>query len=191
MYAGNVDFHTGDISAWISSQKVLRKTEDPFLSYVLLDLPNSKAHLANVAPVLHTDGILAVFNPSITQIAECVETIREQNLPYVLDQVIELGAASIRQWDVRTVRPRATQTSPTYSQNKTERDATVEETHTRKRRTQAQGAATKNEESRLLLKIRRWIAASTRPKAVGGPGAESADCRGRDGKRSKITASPN
>jgi hypothetical protein len=62
-------------------------------------------HLANVAPALHVNGLVAVFNPSITQIAECVETIRENRLPYLLDQVIELGA--VRQWDVRAVRPRS------------------------------------------------------------------------------------
>ncbi|ORY08701.1 S-adenosyl-L-methionine-dependent methyltransferase [Clohesyomyces aquaticus] len=108
MYAGDVDFHVGDVSAWIASQMEARKTEDAFLSHVLLDLPNANQHLANIAPALHTDGILSVFNPSITQIASCVETIREHRLPYLLDQVIELGAGCIRQWDVRVVKPRAT-----------------------------------------------------------------------------------
>jgi tRNA (adenine57-N1/adenine58-N1)-methyltransferase len=109
IYAGNVDFHVGDVSEWIASQRALRKTEEPFLTHVFLDLPNANSHLANVAPALHTNGSLAVFNPSITQIAECVETIREQKMPYLLDQVIELGAGTIREWDVRAVRPRATQ----------------------------------------------------------------------------------
>jgi tRNA A58 N-methylase Trm61 len=107
MYAGNVDFHVGDVSEWIAKQKAKRKTEDPFLSHVFLDLPNATSHLANVAPALHVNGLLAVFNPSITQIAECVESIREQRLPYLLDQVIELGAGTIREWDVRAVKPRA------------------------------------------------------------------------------------
>lgn len=107
MYAGNIDFHVGDVSAWIAAQKVTRQTDEPFLTHVFLDLPNAEHHLANVAPVLHVNGMLAVFNPSITQIAECVETIREQRMPYLLDQVVELGAGTIRQWDVRAVRPRA------------------------------------------------------------------------------------
>ncbi|KAF2270818.1 S-adenosyl-L-methionine-dependent methyltransferase [Lojkania enalia] len=107
IYSGNVDFHVGDVSDWIAAQKKLRKTQDPFLSHVFLDLPNANRHIANVASALHIDGMLAVFNPSITQIAECVETIRKHRLPYLLDQVIELGAASIRQWDVRAVKPRA------------------------------------------------------------------------------------
>ncbi|KAF2032207.1 S-adenosyl-L-methionine-dependent methyltransferase [Setomelanomma holmii] len=108
IYARNVDFHVGDVSDWIADQKSRRKTEEPFLSHVFLDLPNAESHLTNVAPVLHVNGILAIFNPSITQIAGCVEAIREQKMPYLLDQVIELGAGTIREWDVRAVRPRAT-----------------------------------------------------------------------------------
>ncbi|KAF9699254.1 hypothetical protein EKO04_002941 [Ascochyta lentis] len=112
LYAGNVDFHVGDVSAWIASQKVTRQTEEPFLNHVLLDLPNAESHLANVAPALHVNGLLAVFNPSITQIAQCVEKIREERLPYLLDQVVELGAGTIREWDVRAVRPRSTLKKP-------------------------------------------------------------------------------
>jgi len=108
MYSSNIDFHVGDVSEWIAAQKASRNTEEPFLTHVFLDLPNAGKHLANVAPVLHVNGLLAVFNPSITQIAECVETIREQRMPYLLDQVVELGAGTIREWDVRAVRPRAT-----------------------------------------------------------------------------------
>jgi tRNA (adenine57-N1/adenine58-N1)-methyltransferase len=108
MYSGNVDFHVGDVSEWIAGQKAKRKTEEPFLTHVFLDLPNADTHLMNVAPVLHVNGLLAIFNPSITQIADCVEAIREQKMPYLLDQVIELGAGTIREWDVRAVRPRAT-----------------------------------------------------------------------------------
>ena len=85
----------------------MRNTNEAFLSHVFLDLPNATNHLANVAPVLHVNGLLAVFNPSITQIAECVDLIREQKLPYVLDQVVELGASFVREWDVRAVKPRA------------------------------------------------------------------------------------
>jgi tRNA (adenine57-N1/adenine58-N1)-methyltransferase len=107
MYAGNIDYHVGDVSDWIAEQQASRKTEEPFLTHVFLDLPGANNHLANVAPVLHADGLLAVFNPSITQIAECVDIIREQKLPYLLDQVIELGVGMIREWDVRAVKPRA------------------------------------------------------------------------------------
>jgi tRNA (adenine57-N1/adenine58-N1)-methyltransferase len=98
MYAGNTEFHVGDVSEWIADQKAKRGTEEPFLTHVFLDLPNADQHLTNVAPSLHVNGMLAVFNPSITQIADCVEAIREQKMPYLLDQVIELGAGTIREW---------------------------------------------------------------------------------------------
>lgn len=111
-YAGNIDFHVGDVSDWIAQQRQSRATEEPFLSHVFLDLPDAGKHMANVAEVLHVNGFLAVFNPSITQIAECVEMIREHKLPYLLDQVVELGAGTVRQWDVRSVRPRASLRKP-------------------------------------------------------------------------------
>jgi hypothetical protein len=85
-----------------------RNTTDPFLSHIFLDLPSADTHIESVAPALHVNGILAVFNPSITQVVECVEMIRDKKLPYILDQVVELGAsATMRQWDVRSVRTRA------------------------------------------------------------------------------------
>ncbi|KAH7405807.1 S-adenosyl-L-methionine-dependent methyltransferase [Phaeosphaeria sp. MPI-PUGE-AT-0046c] len=107
IYSGNVDFHVGDVSEWLSDQRAKRQTEEPFLSHVLLDLPNADHHLPNVAQALHVNGMLAVFNPSITQIVDCVAAVREQKMPYLLDKVIELGAGTIREWDVRAVKPRA------------------------------------------------------------------------------------
>ncbi|KAI9817869.1 MAG: hypothetical protein M1827_000988 [Pycnora praestabilis] len=122
IYANNVDFHVGDVSEWIVEQQSLRRkgttdtsnstpTDDPqrFLSHIILDLPNTHSHLASAASALQTDGILTVFNPSITQITACVDLIRRQKLPLLLEQVVELGAGSTggREWDVRAVRPRA------------------------------------------------------------------------------------
>jgi tRNA (adenine57-N1/adenine58-N1)-methyltransferase len=106
MYAGNVEFHVGDVSPWIAQQRAVRKTDEPFLSHVFLDMPNADRQLANVAPALHVNGMVAVFNPSITQIVDCVEVIRQNKLPFLLDQVIELGASTVREWDIRSVRPR-------------------------------------------------------------------------------------
>jgi tRNA (adenine57-N1/adenine58-N1)-methyltransferase len=127
IYAGNVDFHVGDVSEWIAEQKTSRKTDEPFLSHVFLDLPNADTHLANVAPVLQVNGILAVFNPSITQIAECVETVRKHRMPYLLEQVIELGVGTIREWDVRPVRPRATvNKTPEVEQGQTSSEGPID-----------------------------------------------------------------
>ncbi|KAK4983323.1 hypothetical protein LTR50_007302 [Elasticomyces elasticus] len=76
-----------------------------FLTHALLDLPSADTHLATVASALYTNGILTVFNPSITQIAECVRLIKQENLLLNLEQVVELGTG--RRWDVRAVKPRA------------------------------------------------------------------------------------
>ena len=115
LYAGNVDFHVGDVSEWISAEleKRAQSTEGqqskPFLAHVLLDLPRAQAHLERVASALHVDGILTVFNPSITQITGCVEVIKKKKLPLWLDRVLELGPsmAGGREWSVQAVKPRA------------------------------------------------------------------------------------
>ena len=115
IYAVNVDFHVANVSEWIDEQfeirnadsmKVIRK---PFLSHTILDLPGSHDHIAQVASALHTDGILIVFNPSLTQILDCVKSIIAEEIPLWLEKVVELGAGMTggREWDVRTVKPRA------------------------------------------------------------------------------------
>ncbi len=111
MYAGNVDFHVGDVSDWIREQFSTRTSSSPFLSHVLLDLPSAETHLEQVAQALKVDGVLTVFNPSITQIAGCLQAAKQKGLPLQLDQVIEMGQGftSGRQWDVRAVKPRALQ----------------------------------------------------------------------------------
>ncbi|KAE8328293.1 S-adenosyl-L-methionine-dependent methyltransferase [Aspergillus sergii] len=113
LYAGNVDFYVGHVENWIAEQKRLRtptsllpltqKTANPFLSYAILDMPASHQRIPHVAPILKENGVLAVFMPSITQIGDCVDLIRRQKLPFILEKVVELGPgiSSGRQWDVR------------------------------------------------------------------------------------------
>jgi len=115
MYAGDADFYVGDVSEWIDKQFALRGPNSPehvdkaFLSHLILDLPDSYRLVAKAASALRADGVMLVFNPSITQIMACVKLIRNEKLPLVLDQVIELGAGMTggREWDVRAVTPRA------------------------------------------------------------------------------------
>ena len=115
MYLGNVDFHVANVSEWIDEQYRIRNidnlgdSETEFLSHAILDLPGSHAYIKQVSSALHTDGILLVFNPSLTQILDCVKLIIAQNVPLWLDRVIELGAGMTggREWDMRTVKPRA------------------------------------------------------------------------------------
>ncbi|THC99078.1 hypothetical protein EYZ11_001474 [Aspergillus tanneri] len=115
LYAGNVDFYVGHVENWIADQIQRRtpkpllpltltsRTVEPFLTHAILDMPAANQRIPHVAPILKKDGILAVFMPSITQIGECVDLIRRQDLPFVMDKVVELGPglSSGRQWDVR------------------------------------------------------------------------------------------
>ncbi|KAF2084286.1 hypothetical protein K490DRAFT_49530 [Saccharata proteae CBS 121410] len=134
LYAGNVDFHVGDVSDFIrqrfdaqkratsgtskSSNPVPEDADDcqtvnetvngnPFLSHILLDLPNAEDHLPLVTEALRIDGALVVFNPSVTQIGEVVKAVANLGLPLSLEQVVEIkGVDTLRKWDVRVVRPR-------------------------------------------------------------------------------------
>ena len=112
-YFGNVDFYAADLGSWLASEKLTRSLKAssdsrPSFSHVILDLPASHTYLDSISSVLRQDGPLVVFNPSITQIQDCVRRVREERLPLVLEQVLELGAGWTggREWDIRTVRPR-------------------------------------------------------------------------------------
>ena len=115
MYSQNVEFHVGDVSNWIDEQLLLREGNilgsetAAFLSHVFLDLPASYRHIEKASSALRADGMLMVFNPSITQITACVEVIRTLRLPLVLDRALELGPNMTRgkDWDIRAVKPRA------------------------------------------------------------------------------------
>ncbi|KAM0116345.1 hypothetical protein ACP6JC_007103 [Aspergillus fumigatus] len=112
IYAGNVDFYVGHVENWIAEQKKVRAsrsllssspTVEPFLSYAILDMPSAHLRIPHVAPILKRDGILVVFMPSVTQVGDCVDLIRREKLPFILEKVVELGSgiSSGRFWDVR------------------------------------------------------------------------------------------
>nr|OQO15896.1 hypothetical protein B0A51_16315 [Rachicladosporium sp. CCFEE 5018] len=108
-YAGNIDFHVGDVSEWTRAA-LAERDDETFLSHAFLDLPNADTHIADVTKALRVDGTLIVFNPSITQITECALGIKRDGIPLELDRVIELGVnggSGGREWDVRPVIPRA------------------------------------------------------------------------------------
>ena len=114
-YANDVQFHASDVSAWIDQQIVLRGkinsqiTDKAFLSHIILDLPSTHQHLEKAASVLHINGRLLVFCPSITQIISCIKEIKNKQLPLEPDQFLEVGdgIAGGREWDIRAVQPRA------------------------------------------------------------------------------------
>ena len=113
IYSKNVDFHVGDVSEWIDQQIRARgqafEDDRAFLSHIILDMPNANRHIGKAASVLITNGSLLIFNPSISQIMTVVELVKQQSLPLILDTVLELGhdMTGGRQWDVRSVVPRA------------------------------------------------------------------------------------
>ena len=114
-YTDDVEFYVGEVSAWIDQQLIQRGLHSPeiqdkaFLSHVILDLPGSQSHLEKAASVLHVNGTLIVFNPSITQIIACVKEIKLKMLPLELDRILEVdqGMVGGREWDVRAMKPRA------------------------------------------------------------------------------------
>lgn len=115
LYYADVDFYVGDVSEFIENQISKRSSSDPFLSAAILDMPSADRHLEVVSKALRVDGKLVVFNPSVTQIGDCIKQIRKQNLPLSLDTVVELGVgmSAGREWDVRVAAVRARQAKPT------------------------------------------------------------------------------
>ncbi|KAJ5769910.1 uncharacterized protein N7511_001961 [Penicillium nucicola] len=114
IYAGDTDFYVGPVEKWIAQQMQQRKktglaaltgngTVEPFLSHVILDMPSSNLRIPHVTPALKRNGYLVVFMPSITQIGECLQLIKDQRLPLVQERVVELGngISGGRLWDVR------------------------------------------------------------------------------------------
>ena len=108
MYAGDVEYHVGNIAQFIKDQQAKRETQMPFLDCVVLDLPGAHEEIKTVCTSIKIDGTLAMFCPQITQITDGLRKIHQQNLPLFLDQVVELGSnySAGRKWDVRLMRPR-------------------------------------------------------------------------------------
>jgi hypothetical protein len=119
MYVPHIDFHVASIGDWIHSQldtrrhssSVFRKSAnaEPFLSYVILDMPGCHFQIETVAPAMRDGALLVVFVPSVTQIGDCVRIMRDKGLKLQMEKVLELGegVSNGRVWDVRLARKRA------------------------------------------------------------------------------------
>ncbi|KAG9248258.1 S-adenosyl-L-methionine-dependent methyltransferase [Calycina marina] len=108
IYYPSIDFHVGTIPDYLSG-RLATTNGDSFLSHAILDLPRTHVYLDIIAKSLKPDGILITWNPSLTQIIQCVTEVRHQRLPFILEQVLEVGkGAGVggREWDVRAVLPR-------------------------------------------------------------------------------------
>ncbi|EFQ98655.1 tRNA (adenine-N(1)-)-methyltransferase [Nannizzia gypsea CBS 118893] len=126
IYTGSVDFYVSSAEGWIQHQIESRSSKlppgeklKPFLSYAILDMPSAEKRIPEVARVLKTDGVLAVFTPSITQIGDCVQLIKDQNLPFIFTKAVELGMgiSGGRLWDVRPAVIRASLKSRDVAEN--------------------------------------------------------------------------
>ncbi|KAM0558212.1 hypothetical protein ACHAPJ_004896 [Fusarium lateritium] len=115
LYFPAVDFHIGSIDEYISSR--LAQTDNkPFLSHAILDLPSAHDHAAQVIQALHPNGLLAIFTPSISQIADFQAWAIRSRQPIRHERVIELAVSTTadgtrdtgggKEWDVKTVIPK-------------------------------------------------------------------------------------
>jgi hypothetical protein len=106
LYWPHIDFYTARVGDWL---KYHLEQRGAFLSYASLDLPNVHDELPSICDALRPSGKLAVFTPSISQIAECQKNVEKSRVPLSLLKVVELGdgISTGRVWDVRYTTPRA------------------------------------------------------------------------------------
>lgn len=116
-YLLSIDFHSTTISSYLSA-RLAASDGQPFLSRAVLDLPGAHDHAEHVIRSLLPNGLLVVFAPSISQIAEFQRWALETRQPAPMIKVIELPTSVVasetnpdasggRPWDVKTVVPRA------------------------------------------------------------------------------------
>lgn len=127
MYRQDVEFHVCDSpEAWLKSDEFSLHwrslvSPDPssssasseFLHGAFLDLPSPDLSIETISTFLTVDSPLVVFCPSITQIQDMVEHVREQlSIDLTLVNTVELmpgmGGGSMRAWDVRSTIVRQT-----------------------------------------------------------------------------------
>jgi len=115
IYAHCIDFHVGTIPGYLEARLEAQGQEEggepePFLEHAILDLPDVHRVLDVVGKALKPNGLMIVFCPSLTQIISCVQTVKDNHLPFILETTLEIGqGAGVggRQWDVRAMRARA------------------------------------------------------------------------------------
>uniref|UniRef100_A0A8H7KAP0 tRNA (adenine(58)-N(1))-methyltransferase catalytic subunit TRM61 n=1 Tax=Bionectria ochroleuca TaxID=29856 RepID=A0A8H7KAP0_BIOOC len=119
IYLPSVDFHIGSISDYLTP-RLASSSGKPFLSRAVLDLPSPESFADPVVRALKPNGLLVVFNPSISQIADFAKWAVTTRQPLRLERTAELPNSFLvaadeptandcgggRPWDVRTVVPR-------------------------------------------------------------------------------------
>ncbi|KAG4281448.1 hypothetical protein FPRO06_10353 [Fusarium proliferatum] len=115
LYFPTINFHVGPIDEYVSSR--LAETDNqPFLAHAILDLPSAHDHASQVIQALHPNGLLVIFTPSISQIADFQTWVARTGQPMRPERVIELEVSTTadgvldtgggKEWDVKTVIPR-------------------------------------------------------------------------------------
>jgi hypothetical protein len=120
IYVPHIDFYVSHVGDWISSQLDARRqassTNDvePFLSYIILDMPGCAKQIQKAASVMRDGAMLVVFVPSVTQVGDCIREINKHRLPLEMEKVVELGEgiSNGRLWDVRLAKIRAREKAP-------------------------------------------------------------------------------
>jgi tRNA (adenine57-N1/adenine58-N1)-methyltransferase catalytic subunit len=104
VYFGDVNFYVGNLSEFFATEETHNAQ---FLTHVILDMPSAADQLRLVSEHLKSDGVLLVFNPSVTQITECVKRVA-QGIPLQLERVVELDGSFSggRDWDIRLAKIR-------------------------------------------------------------------------------------
>ncbi|CAG9994078.1 unnamed protein product [Clonostachys byssicola] len=119
IYLPSVDFHIGSISDYLTP-RLASSQGNPFLSRAVLDLASPESFANPVVRALKPNGLLVVFNPSISQIADFAKWAVTTGQPLRLERTAELPNSFLvaadeptandcgggRPWDVRTVVPR-------------------------------------------------------------------------------------
>jgi tRNA methyltransferase complex GCD14 subunit len=132
LYSPHIDFHVANVSDWIDRQ-LKERDHESFLSYVFLDMPSCHRYLGKIATAMKEDALIAVFVPSITQIAECVRDVKAKGLLLRMEKVLELGdgISNGRLWDVRLAFKKANdpidESNSTGSRNSAESESNQEE----------------------------------------------------------------
>lgn len=117
-YLPSIDFHVGSIDEYLSG-RLAESGGRPFLSRAILDLPSAHDNAERVIESLLPNGILILFKPSISQIADFQKWSTETRQPIRLEKVLELPVSTTsdgvhdagggRHWDVKTVVPKSSQ----------------------------------------------------------------------------------
>ncbi|KAF7556628.1 hypothetical protein G7046_g6250 [Stylonectria norvegica] len=115
LYFPTIDFHVGSIDEYLGT-RLAASNNAPFLSHAILDLPSAHDNAELVIKAMHPNGLLILFNPSISQIADFQAWALKTDQPVRLEKVVELPVSTTadgvrdnsggREWDVKTVIPR-------------------------------------------------------------------------------------